>query len=371
MKLTTVVLACLLVACTARAETLDEQEKLKRIQDELKASQEKLIKTKEQQAEVLGKLVVINQELKQANRSLNKAKVKIQENESKIGELIVEQHRTENDLNTKSSKLELRVREAFKNGNLNYLDLLFDARSMSDFLSRLYFFEKIIVRDANLISGVREDLRTARSQQKALTGRTQEIKELVQVIAENKQKITVQAAEKQKALVDLKARESEEAAKVAELQKSSQELEGLIQKKVAERSRSGLKIQSTGEFIWPLQGRITLRFGAPHRLQGRHTGLDIAAPYGSPIVAADSGEIIFAGWWDGYGKAVVIDHGKGKATVYAHMSRIYPTVGAIVAKGQTIGLVGLTGYTTGPHCHFEVRINGVPKNPEKFLPKHY
>ena len=80
------------------------------------------------------------------------------------------------------------------------------------------------------------------------------------------------------------------------------------------------------------------------------------------------GDVIFAGWWDGYGKAVVIDHGRGRATVYAHLSRIYPSVGAAVAKGQTIGLEGTTGYSTGPHLHFEVRINGVPKNPETFLP---
>jgi murein DD-endopeptidase MepM/ murein hydrolase activator NlpD len=369
MRLITVVLACLLVACAARAETLDEQAKLKLIQNELKASQEKLQQTRQQQADVLGKLVVINQELKQANRTLSKAKVKIQENESRIGELIVEQRKTEDDLTKKAGRLELRVREAYKNGGLNYLDLLFDSQSMSDFLSRLYFFEKIIVRDANLINGVRGDLRDTRLQQKTLTGRTREIKELAQVIADNKQKIAEQALEKEKALGELKARESEYAAKIAELQKSSQELEVMIQKKMVERGRTGLKVHSTGELMWPLQGRITLRFGAPHRLQGRHTGLDIAAPYGSPIVAADSGEIIFAGWWDGYGKAVVIDHGQGKATVYAHMSRLYPAVGAVVAKGQTIGLVGLTGYTTGPHCHFEVRINGVPTNPEKFLPK--
>jgi len=369
MRLTTVVLACLLVACAARAETLDEQAKLKLIQTELKASQEKLQQTRQQQADVLGKLVVINQQLKNANRTLNKAKVTILENESKIGELIVEQHKTEDDLSKKSGRLELRVREAYKNGGLNYLDLLFDSESMSDFLSRLYFFEKIIVRDANLITGVRADLRDTRLQQKTLTGRTREIKELAQVIADNKQKIAQEALEKEKALNELKAREGEYAAKIAELQKSSQQLEVMIQKKMVERGRTGQKIVSSGEFMWPVNGRITLRFGAPHRLQGRHTGLDIAAPYGSPIVAADAGEVIFAGWWDGYGKAVVIDHGRGRATVYAHMSRIYPTVGTIVAKGQTIGLIGLTGYTTGPHCHFEVRINGVPKNPELFLPK--
>ncbi|MDD5593374.1 MAG: peptidoglycan DD-metalloendopeptidase family protein [Candidatus Margulisbacteria bacterium] len=368
MRPITVMLAVLLIAGVARAESLDEQEKLKLIQKELKTSQEKLKLTKEQKQEVLGKLVVITQELKKANRSLNKAKEKIQANESKIGELVVEQKKTEEDLSKKSGKLELRVREAFKNGGLNYLDLLFASQSMSDFLNRLYFFEKVIARDASLIMGVREDLRATRSQQQQLTGRTREIKELAQVIAENKKKIAEQADEKKKVFEELKVRESEYAAKIAELEKSSRELEVMIQRKMAERSRSGQKIQSTGELVWPLKGRITLRFGARHRLQGRHTGIDIAAPYGSPIVAADSGEIIFAGWWDGYGKAVVIDHGKGRATVYAHMSRIYPTVGALVAKGQTIGLEGTTGYSTGPHCHFEVRINGVPTNPEKFLP---
>ena len=98
-----------------------------------------------------------------------------------------------------------------------------------------------------------------------------------------------------------------------------------------------------------------------------HTGLDIANKHGTPIRAADAGEVIFSGWWDGYGKAIVIDHGRRTTTVYGHMSRIYKKVGAIVAKGQTIGLVGSTGYSTGPHLHFEVRKNGKPVNPIKFL----
>jgi murein DD-endopeptidase MepM/ murein hydrolase activator NlpD len=120
-----------------------------------------------------------------------------------------------------------------------------------------------------------------------------------------------------------------------------------------------------------LEGRITSRFG--YRRDpfwgGRHmhTGLDIANSYGSQIKAADSGEVIFAGWWDGYGKAIVIDHGRSTTTVYGHMSRIYKQVGAVVAKGQVIGLVGSTGYSTGPHLHFEVRLNGKPVNPEPFL----
>ncbi|OGB89875.1 hypothetical protein A2625_05455 [candidate division WOR-1 bacterium RIFCSPHIGHO2_01_FULL_53_15] len=368
MKQIIALLAILLAVGVVRAEGVDEQAKLKVIQEELKTSQEKLKQARVQRQAVLGKLVVITQELKKANRTLNKAKAKIEINETKIGELVVEQKQTEAELGRKASKLELMVREAWKAGGTNYLDLLLGARSMSDLLNRLYYFEKVVARDAGLIMGIKEDLQASRRQKAALSEKTREIKELAQVIAENKQKIADQADEKKKALEALKAREAEFAAKVAELEKSSRELELLIQRKMVERGRAGIKAAGTGELTWPLRGRTTSRFGARHRLQGRHTGLDIAAPYGSPIAAADSGDVIFAGWWDGYGKAVVIDHGRGRATVYAHLSRIYPSVGAAVAKGQTIGLEGTTGYSTGPHLHFEVRINGVPKNPETFLP---
>ena len=98
-----------------------------------------------------------------------------------------------------------------------------------------------------------------------------------------------------------------------------------------------------------------------------HTGIDIAAPYGKPIAGADSGEVIYSGWWDGYGKAVVIDHGRGYTTVYGHMSRIYMQTGQKVEKNQVIGLVGSTGFSTGPHLHFEIRYNGKPVDPLAYL----
>lgn len=369
MKQTVFLLALLLALVSLRAEAVDEQEKLKLIQKELKTSQEKLQQTRQQQQDVLGKLVVITQELKKANRTLNKAKDKIQENESKIGQLVVELRKTETDLQQKSNLLQQRVVEAYKSGNIDNLDLLFASGSMSDFLNRLYYFEKVILQDANLVLGVKQDIQQAKVKRDTLTDKTRQIKEMAQVIAEQKQKIAEDAEAKKKALEELKSREKEFEAKVEELQKSSRELEVLIRKKMLERSRVGTKVHGSGVMMWPLQGRLTLRYGARHRIQGRHTGIDIAAPYGSPIVAADDGEVIFAGWWDGYGKTVVVDHGKGRATVYAHLSRIYPTVGATVAKGQTIGLEGSTGYSTGPHLHFEVRINGTPVNPARYLPK--
>ncbi len=98
-----------------------------------------------------------------------------------------------------------------------------------------------------------------------------------------------------------------------------------------------------------------------------HTGVDIGAPGGVNIVAADSGTVIQTGWLGGYGQVVVVDHGGGISTLYAHMSTIIAANGAAVDKGQTIGKVGSTGWSTGPHLHFEVRINGVHTNPMSYI----
>ncbi len=361
--------AGMVAAASTAAGSLEEQAKLEKIQKEITESREKLKETRVKQQEVLGKLVVIKQELKQANTRLNRAKEKIQSNESKIGELTDQMRRHEEDLMVKSTILEKRVREIYKNSSVNYLELLFASNSMSDFLTRFYFFERIVGQDSNLIQSIRGDVKEAREKRSDLSNKTVEIRELAQVVQEQKQKIAQQAEEKKKALEELNAREQKIENEIAEMERSSSELENLIRKKMAEGGRVGTR-RGSGVFIWPLHGRITSPFGA-YRRYGRlhrHTGLDIAAPYGTPILAADAGEVIFAGWWDGYGKAVVIDHGRGRATVYGHMSRIYAQAGSPVSKGQTIGLEGSTGYSTGPHLHFEVRKNGVPVSPRQFLP---
>ncbi len=130
----------------------------------------------------------------------------------------------------------------------------------------------------------------------------------------------------------------------------------------------------TGHFTWPTWGTITSRFGSRYIFgsYSYHSGIDISVPYGSSIKAADGGTVIFAGTGSGstwsYGKYVVIDHGNGRQTYYAHNSSLLVSVGDKVYQGQVIARAGSTGRSTGPHCHFQVKINGSDVNPLKYLP---
>jgi len=118
-------------------------------------------------------------------------------------------------------------------------------------------------------------------------------------------------------------------------------------------------------FVWPARGRLTSRFG--WRRWRHHDGIDIAAPYGAPVTAARDGVVIYAGWYHAYGKAVILDHGSGLQTLYGHNAALLVRAGQRVEKGQLIARVGSSGRSTGPHLHFEVRINGRPVNPIKYL----
>lgn len=156
-------------------------------------------------------------------------------------------------------------------------------------------------------------------------------------------------------------------SRIAELQHESDQIAALIRL----RASTGSGLVGKGGLLWPTPGPVTSPFGyRVDPVTGKyalHAGLDIGAPMGAPIRAAKAGTVVFAGQETGYGNYTCIDHGGGFSTCYAHQSKQFVTVGQTVAQGQIIGLVGDTGYTTGPHLHFETRVNGTPVNPAQYF----
>lgn len=130
--------------------------------------------------------------------------------------------------------------------------------------------------------------------------------------------------------------------------------------------------EARAKFIWPVQGEITSYYGwRTHPIFGTtryHSGYDIACDTGTPIAAADSGTVVYSGWLGGYGYCVMIDHGGGLVSLYGHNSELWVSEGQYVQQGQTIALAGSTGWSTGPHCHFEARLNGELTDPMNYLP---
>jgi murein DD-endopeptidase MepM/ murein hydrolase activator NlpD len=163
-----------------------------------------------------------------------------------------------------------------------------------------------------------------------------------------------------KALAEASA---ELAAKIQSLQSSSRSSSGGSET-TTDGSPPATPAPSTG-FIWPVSGPITSPFGM--RWGTLHPGIDIGVPTGTPIHAAASGKVIWCGWMSGYGNLVMIDHGGGLASLYGHQSRIAASCGENVSQGQLIGYVGCTGFCTGPHLHFEIRLNGSPVDPLGYL----
>ncbi len=173
----------------------------------------------------------------------------------------------------------------------------------------------------------------------------------------------------QAAHATLQARVAQFSAESADLSAQQSQVAAVIAQSTASILPAGggtspsAGAHSTG-LAWPLQGAVTSEYGP--RWGGFHPGIDIADPTGTPIHAANAGQVIYAGWESGYGNFVLVDHGGGIVTGYAHQSEIAVTQGQAVAQGQVIGFVGSTGDSTGPHLHFEVRVNGSTENPRDY-----
>ncbi|MGH2399825.1 MAG: murein hydrolase activator EnvC family protein, partial [bacterium] len=262
------------------------------------------------------------------------------------------------------------LRAVYMYGRTGYVDILLGAGNISEFVTRWYFITTIVRSDGRLISEYAADAAEARALHLALVAEQQRLAAINARTRARQRDMVVQEQAKRAMLARLQRERVAYERMVQELQEDSRQIEVLIQRVQSSGGQASMAIaRRLAGFIWPARGVFTSPFGMRRhpifRIRRMHTGQDIAAPYGTPVQAAAEGQVIYTGWFGGYGKIVVIDHGQGISSLYAHLSSILTRDGAHVRRAQTIGRVGSTGYSTGPHVHFEVRVNGRPINPAR------
>ena len=275
-------------------------------------------------------------------------------------------------------RLSARLVAVYEGGEVSTLDVLVQAQSFSDILEQLDYLNSIAAQDRGIVkhvAGARDhmrDLRTRTGKTKARVAavtrvvriRTDQQRAIKNQLVAKQQGLASARGEKRVALKDAREDAREHAAHAAALQAQSAALAAQIQASQSTFSYSTDSTPSASGFIWPVGGPVVSPFG--WRWGRMHEGVDIGAGYGTPIVASASGVVIFAGWMGGYGNLIIIDHGGGLATAYAHQSS-FAVGGGPVSQGQTIGYIGCTGHCYGPHLHFEVRVNGAAVDPLGYL----
>lgn len=260
--------------------------------------------------------------------------------------------------------LKKRIKTLYKNKNSSYILAMAESKSLGEFIGRVEIVNKISRNDQKLIEKINNDKLDIEFKKKQKEIEKNEMIRKANEAKRSVEQVQTSRAKKDDEIRNIQIRLSRLEREENELIKKSNELANQIRGLQKNFSR-----YSSGKMIWPLPSsrRITSPFGTRiHPISKKkktHHGIDIAGNTGSPILAAKEGRVIKSGWEQGYGNVVIIDHGGGIASVYAHCSSLIAKVGQTVKQGQVIAKVGSTGYSTGPHLHFEVRKNGNVVNP--------
>lgn len=276
------------------------------------------------------------------------------------------------ELNDKKAIVEEKAKERvvaiYKKSQLRFIDSLIRSQSPTDYMDYLYFQRKVIDFDKKLLDTLKSQSEDIAKYGSSLEEETKRIEQIASKLKNIEEDIIYQQKKQKEILSKLRQETAMYESSERQLERESIKLVYKISELSTGKNDNP---ESTGSFSYPVRAPITSPFG-PRRhpifgVRSMHSGIDLAAPYGTPIKASEGGIVIYSGWYGGYGKVVILDHAKGFSTLYAHLSSTKVGVGVRVKQGEVVGFEGSTGYATGPHLHFEVREQGKPKNPVIYL----
>lgn len=379
--------APLFVACAAADGDLDKQIKqqeaqYKKIQKQISENKKKLSDTIKKEKTVTQQVSELSQKIALTQQKVNVVSLNVKKVRNNIANLQSKIKTTKSNIAGAEKLLSARLVSIYKYGGVAEFNLLMSSQGALDALTNSYLLGKIAEQDKALIEDLKKQKAELEESHKKLQVDRAKLESQMKTLTNENRQLKNAAGERNALLGKVRKNKALYIAEQKELDKASKELQATVNRLIAEKRKRAAKQKPGqketvyyrgGKLGWPLAtgGKITSKFGTRvhpvFKTKTTHTGIDISAPKGTAVKAANAGETLFSGWLRGYGQVVIIDHGANLTTVYAHLSKIETSEGAKVSKGQTIGRVGATGIATGNHLHFEVRVNGAAVNPLKYL----
>lgn len=375
-KILCVVLAFLIcsfsiIPCVQAEEVTDLQTQQEELQNQINDATGELEDVQDELSENLQQVQKLDEKIETSQAELDELNGKITQLQEQIDEVQEKLEVAEERYNRQKEILEVRLVAIYESSDTQYLDVILSSRSVSDFLSNYFLITELASYDTELL----EDMKAQKDEIELAKNKLDSTQEEYATIKQNQTK-TAKILENTKSvrenyIAKLSDQEKEIQAQIDEYNAQFAE----VNKEILSLALQGIDTQYIGgELAWPIPGytRITSKYGMrTHPITGvykLHTGVDVSAPTGANFVAANDGVVIKAEYNGAYGNMVIIDHGGGVSTLYAHGSEIMVKVGDYVKRGETVVLkVGSTGYSTGPHAHFEVRLNGVTTDPLPYI----
>lgn len=370
-KILVVALMCFLVSLNGLS--VFGESKLNEIKDKYKDSKSKINQLSNEKKKIAQQSKDVESQLQSLDKKIDTTANNITELNEELSRIEQDKEKIQQELSQCEQKLarqqayfEERLRAMYKNQGVSYLEVLLSSKNLFDFSSRLEMVKKIADYDKKLVAEIKETRESIIVQQTALEKSEFIFSSTKKDLEVKKEELLIATREKQDRMKELSKQESEIEKRLEEQKRQSELFRKEILKYQSKAKYSG------GTLAWPVPDhyKISSPYGMRKhpitRKYKMHTGIDIPASNGDTIIAANEGTVLSTGYNRAYGKYTIIDHGGGISTLYAHQSKIYVSQGEKIKKGQKIGAIGITGYSTGYHLHFEVRRNGNDENPMKW-----
>lgn len=364
----------MLFAISAGVTATDSLDDLKGQRD---AIQDQMNNTTDELNNIRGQQQTTQEQLTSLESTLSTLEAEIADLEVQLADAKAQQEAQQQEYDAIMQRLEdsqdhmqTRVSRIYTNGEISMWDIIFNSESFSDLISNYHYYEKIVEQDQAIIDEIKENKRLAKEKLDELERIANSIQTLTDSKIAQEAEYSAQADQKAALIQELETQADELQKAIDQFAADSATIEAKIN---ALSSTSTIVYNGDGQFGWPVAGSYSVSSPYGPRVhpitnkQSFHTGIDIPAGTGTAVLSSEVGEVVFVGSMAAYGNCILVNHGGGYSTFYAHLSSFAVSTGASVERGQKIGGVGSTGWSTGPHLHYEIRINGSHVNPAGYL----